>query len=174
MKLFENCLCLPQCLRWESHIEESWSKAFSEKKVPCMEMWVKSDYLRVFLSFLQPISRPIFFLSLNKQPISLARSHNWLPLLSQTAVPYCSAPCDRIQSTPQPITVHSCLADRKLGVRWTLCLFCVKTTKCPAASTTLLRSLRIDYCETAAIISPLIVIGRYNQICPHSWCLLGK
>lgn len=65
----------------QSQVKATRLKGFLWKKVPPMEMWVKSDYLRVFLCLLQPISRPILFpLSLNKQPISLARSHNWLSL----------------------------------------------------------------------------------------------
>lgn len=99
-----------------------------------MEMWVKSDYLRVFLRLLRPISRPILFpLSLDKQPISLARSHNWLFPLSQTAVP----PCDGIQSAPsaQNSSFTFKLTDRvtmrKLGMRWRLAVF--KNYKWPEA-----------------------------------------
>lgn len=130
---FENCFCLTRFLRSENHIAVG-SKAFSEKKAPCMEMWVKSDYLRVFLCLLRPISRPILFpLSLDKQPISLARSHNWLFPLSQTAVP----PCDGIQSAPsaQNSSFTFKLTDRvtmrKLEMRWRLAVF--KNYKWPEA-----------------------------------------
>lgn len=161
MKLFENCLCLTQYLRWDNHIAESGQshrlKGFLWKKVPRMEMWVKSDYLRVFLCLLQPISRPILFpLFLNKQPISLARSHNWLSLLSRNCCAFPLCPLWRD-------SIHLSAKNSSFTFSWQIiwpwenwewdedCLFCVRTTKWPAALARLLRSLRINYYKTAAM-----------------------
>lgn len=123
-------------------------------------MWVKSDYLRVFLCLLQPISRPILFpLSVNKQPISLARSHNWSSLLSRTAVTYCSAPCDGIQSTSLAHYSSFTFNWQTMGTmdgKMKTVFFCDQTAKWPAALTRLLSSLRINQYETAAVGKPLL------------------
>lgn len=117
------------------------------------------------------ISRPILFpFSLNKQPISLARSHNWFSLLSQTTVFYCSVLFDAIQSSLSALNRSFTFSWQTIWPRgnwewdkdsW---LVCVKITKLQAAITRLLRSLRINYYETWETISPLIVVRRQNQI----------
>lgn len=89
--------------------------AFSggRKKAPGMEMWAKSDYLRVF-SASPPAYLETYLISplpLNKQPISLARSHNWLDLFAAPlARPRPPQRRDSIHPR-RPITVHSHLAD---------------------------------------------------------------
>lgn len=146
-----------------------------------MEIWGKSDYLWVFLCLLQLISRPILFpLSLNKQPVSLARCHNWLPLLLKPAA---LSLVTGFNPPPQPKAVHSHLADRssdqeKIGrERKTLCLslsvcvyVCVKVLKKITCSFNKITEVTEDQwlwnCICREINSSLIVIRRKNQICP--------